>query len=129
MGCGTSSDAIVEESSNDNNNNSNNNISSSQQQQVSRTKSKQPSRGSLKSQDKSKVIKKTNTGGKIDQNSRTRAIHKAAFEKYDKDHNGKINSSELSNVIAELRWESSDEELKQAMKQLVDKNGEIGIIL
>jgi len=59
---------------------------------------------------------------------RKEAIYKAAFDRYDKDGNGTMDSAELKDLLTELGWRHSDIREKQILAVLdKDNNGTIDL--
>jgi len=59
----------------------------------------------------------------MDSQARKRAIYKKAFDKYDHDESGNIDTAELKDLLGELNWDNSQSALDQACSVL-DKDGD-----
>jgi hypothetical protein len=89
-------------------------------------------KGSLKITSSAPILAKTpksNAGGvRPEIADRKRAIYKAAFDKFDDDNSGTMDTAELETLLKELGWDHSVEALEQASDVLdKDKDGSIDL--
>lgn len=64
----------------------------------------------------------------VEPQDRKRAIFKKAFDKYDADQSGEIDTQELASLLKDLGWDASEEALALATKHLDgDGNGSIDL--
>lgn len=61
-------------------------------------------------------------------NDRKRLIYKKAFDRYDRDQSGSMDTSELYHLLADLKWDNGAEALEQACRVLdKDSDGTIDL--
>lgn len=68
------------------------------------------------------------TSSRPDAAARKREIYAAAFKVYDTDGSNSIDAAELGSLMKDLRWNVSDEDLREALAALdKDGNGDIDL--